>query len=298
VKTEAVEYISTDAGTFSSFSMEIPPMETPPGFAVHLSAAIKEVTDLTVIAFGRINGAMQAERTLAGGKADFIGMAWGLLCEPEFVNKAREGGSLRYGDPEDRDEAPVGRRDRRGLSGLKVAALCGHWESLYEENDRFGGQLNIAVRIPLRSEVLNVMRYLATQVKKLGEETHLSERMAADKIAAMESDAVVIATGSLRDTRLLAGQRRHGVGRASAKGARRGQGPRLRRHEALAGPGQDRVPGGEGEESACRDARLFPRRADTSRQRRFSLQEDPRQHRDRDHIKRGGEKNRGRRRDD
>jgi mycofactocin system FadH/OYE family oxidoreductase 2 len=235
INTGEVDYLSADAGTFSSFYMEIPPMAIPLGFAEYLSAEIKQLTDLPVIAFGRINDPVQAERILADGNADFIGMARELICDPEFANKAKEGrdDDIRHciacqdgclfqvmqdlpirciQNPGAGREAEYGigtlkpaERKKRvvviggGPAGLKageVAARRGHEVVIYEEKGEFGGQVNIAAKIPLRDEVRDVVRYMAMQVEGLGVEVHMNERMTAEKVRELEADVVIVATGS------------------------------------------------------------------------------------------------------
>ena len=49
-----VDYLSTDAGSFSSFYMEIPPAVIPLGFALYMSAELKKTVDIPVIAAGGI----------------------------------------------------------------------------------------------------------------------------------------------------------------------------------------------------------------------------------------------------
>jgi hypothetical protein len=51
-----------------------------------------------VFATGRINDPVLAEKVLADGRADMIGMVRSQLCDPNMANKAREGrlDELRY----------------------------------------------------------------------------------------------------------------------------------------------------------------------------------------------------------
>jgi mycofactocin system FadH/OYE family oxidoreductase 2 len=235
-RTGAVDYISTDAGCFSSFYMEIPPMCIPPGFAECFSAEIKKITDVPVIAFGRINDPVQAENILRNGSADFIGMARELICDPEFANKAFEGrdDDIRHcvacqdgciyqvmqdeplcciQNPAAGREAELGigtiRRAKQkkrivviggGPAGLKfaeVAARRGHAISLYEAGNELGGQINIASRIPYREEIKEVVRHLILQIERYGVEVHLNQAMTAQTVMEIEErDAVVVATGS------------------------------------------------------------------------------------------------------
>ena len=66
-------------------------MHTPLGYTIPLAAGIKEVVRLPVFATGRINDPTMAERILADGQADMIGMVRAQICDPEMANKAREG---------------------------------------------------------------------------------------------------------------------------------------------------------------------------------------------------------------
>jgi 2,4-dienoyl-CoA reductase-like NADH-dependent reductase (Old Yellow Enzyme family) len=67
------------------------PMWVPRGAFAYLSEAIKQVVSVPVSTVGRINDPFVAEDILASGKADLIGLGRTLLCDPDFVKKAREG---------------------------------------------------------------------------------------------------------------------------------------------------------------------------------------------------------------
>jgi mycofactocin system FadH/OYE family oxidoreductase 2 len=233
--TGEVDYIDTDAGCFSSLYMQIPPMCMPPGYAEYLSVAIKEIINLPVIAFGRINDPVQAEKILADGSADFIGMARQLVCDPEFGNKAQEGREEEirhciacqdgciYQVMQDKpirciQNPAVGREVEFGIGSLRtaklkkeiivvgggpaglklaeIAAKRGHRVTIYEKNKEFGGQVKIAAKIPFREEVNEVIRHLVVEIESLGVDIHLNEEVSAEKIIEMEKDVVIIATGS------------------------------------------------------------------------------------------------------
>lgn len=63
----------------------------PKGAFAHLSQKVKECVRIPVIAANRINDPFIAEKILAEGKADLIGMARALIADPELPNKASEG---------------------------------------------------------------------------------------------------------------------------------------------------------------------------------------------------------------
>jgi len=63
----------------------------PKGAFVHLAEKIKSWVRIPVIATNRINDPLVAEKILAEGKADLIGMGRALLADPELPKKAMEG---------------------------------------------------------------------------------------------------------------------------------------------------------------------------------------------------------------
>ena len=58
---------------------------------VHLAGAIKKEVEIPVIAAGRIATGAFAERVVAEGKADLIGLARVLWADPEWPVKVKEG---------------------------------------------------------------------------------------------------------------------------------------------------------------------------------------------------------------
>ena len=91
-ETGLIDYMSADVGTMkTSAHLCGPPMSLPLSCNVWSAAALRDAVDLPVIAAGRINDPIQAEKILVDGHADLIGMARQLLCDPETPNKAREG---------------------------------------------------------------------------------------------------------------------------------------------------------------------------------------------------------------
>jgi 2,4-dienoyl-CoA reductase-like NADH-dependent reductase (Old Yellow Enzyme family)/thioredoxin reductase len=63
----------------------------PKAAFIHLAEKLKSWVKIPVIASNRINDPFIAEKIIAEGKADMVGMARALLADPEFPKKAREG---------------------------------------------------------------------------------------------------------------------------------------------------------------------------------------------------------------
>jgi mycofactocin system FadH/OYE family oxidoreductase 2 len=86
-----LDFIDLTVGTFYNLYLVGASMHTPLGYTIPLAAGIKEVVDLPVFCTGRINDPVMAERILAEGQADMIGMVRAQICDPELANKAKEG---------------------------------------------------------------------------------------------------------------------------------------------------------------------------------------------------------------
>ena len=241
--TGKLDYISVSVGNFETIHIMLCDMSVPLGAVVYLAAGIKEVVNLPVFTVLRINDPVQAEQILAEGKADMIGMARALICDPELPNKSREGRlddirkcmaccqECMYVDrgisisctmnPTAGFERELGIGTIKpaaipkkvvvvgggpgGLEAARVLALRGHQVTLYEKSNELGGQVNIATRVPSRTDLGESIRYLSQQVKKLGVDIRLGVTATAEYILRENPDAVVIATGSTPLMREISG---------------------------------------------------------------------------------------------
>lgn len=228
-----VDYISTDAGTFSSWYMQIPPSPLPLGFAVYQSAELKKNINIPVIAFGRINDPVQAETILSENNADLIGMCRQLLCDPETPNKTMQGrlddirhcigcneacvgvdgiyveciqnpsvgrekllgiGTLEKArEPK---EVMVAGAGPAGLKAAELAAKRGHHVSVYEKSGKVGGQVLLAEKIPYRNEMEEVYRYLKLQLQQMGVEIHYHTEVDRKLVEEKDPQVLIVATGS------------------------------------------------------------------------------------------------------
>lgn len=233
--TGSVDYFNCDAGSFSSYWMEIPPFTVPEGYFQELNARLKENSDLPVVAFGRIKRPELAEKILASGEADLIGMARQLIADPDTPEKIREGkveqvrycigsnDSCIYQVGQEKaircDHNPAAGREREfsernltsapeprsvavvggGPAGLKVAetaARRGHRVTLFERHEELGGQIRLAAKQPLHSEIIETITYLEKAVERYGVEVKLGTAMEATQLVQLDVDDIVMATGS------------------------------------------------------------------------------------------------------
>jgi 2,4-dienoyl-CoA reductase-like NADH-dependent reductase (Old Yellow Enzyme family) len=243
IATGALDYLVVKGSTYFVADQNVPDWQHPRGLWLPLAAGIKEaVGDFPVFAVGRLNDPAEANDVIERGQADMVAMTRQHIADPETVRKLSEGRpedvrgciSCNQGcldvlpkgrhitcvhNPAAGYEAELGigtlRRataPRRvvviggGPAGMKVAetaARRGHEVQLFERRERLGGQVRLAASVPGREEVGEVVRYLETQVRKLGVDVHCGFAVAPGDEVLAAADAVVVTTGSAPVRRLI-----------------------------------------------------------------------------------------------
>ncbi len=234
-ETGLLDYLSADMGTWVSVEVQVPPAGVPEGYADEATAAVRKVTGLPTVAFGRIVSPGHAETILDRGGADLIGMARQLLADPEWPAKVADGradeirscvhcnqecvGRLMRNIPISCIHNPAAGREERlgvrtrsaaaharrvvvvgggpaGLKAAEVAAARGHECVVLEREPVPGGQVALAARAPHNEEWGEIVHHLARRLERLGVEVRTGVEAAAETVLAERPDAVVLATGS------------------------------------------------------------------------------------------------------
>ncbi|HWE54816.1 MAG TPA: mycofactocin system FadH/OYE family oxidoreductase 2 [Acidimicrobiales bacterium] len=228
-----VDYINTSIGvaTATLYMIEAS-MQIPPGYAMFIPSAIREAVSLPVVGVGRFKDPLQADRALAAGQCDLVGVVRGQIADPDFAAKARAGQATeirtclscnqecvgRMGlnrwlgcieNPRTgRESTPapiqVGRRRHvvvvgggpAGLQASVTAAERGHRVTLVERQARLGGQIPLAAGVPSRAELLDITRNLVAAVGRHDIDVRLSTEATSELISGLAPDAVVVATGA------------------------------------------------------------------------------------------------------
>lgn len=208
-------------------------MGVPRGAYVYLASQIKQAVNIPVIACNRINDPGLAEAVIFDGLADMVGIARGLIADPELPLKARENrlndirrcvgcnqgcldavftsrmvyclANARAGRESELQPGPAAAAKNvlvigggpAGLEAARVAAGRGHRVTLWEKSAALGGQLNLAAVPPGRKEFSSLVNYLAGQMNSLGVRVELNKEATVDNVLEFGADAVVVATGAM-----------------------------------------------------------------------------------------------------
>jgi mycofactocin system FadH/OYE family oxidoreductase 2 len=233
--TGKLDFLDLSLSTFYNLYMVGGTMHLPLGYTIPLAAAMKQGVSLPVFATGRINDPALAERVLASGQADMIGMVRAQIADPDFAAKARDGRTeeIRYcvacnqncygrvgldrsigcvQNPAAGAEAyegevnliPALRRKRvmvvgggpAGMWAAKIAKLRGHEVTLFERSDELGGQVLLAMQGAGREEFGVIARNERQQLARLEVPVRLGVEVDAETVLGEQPDAVVVATGS------------------------------------------------------------------------------------------------------
>ena len=87
-----IAYISVMGGTYESFFLpEIVEKSKQEGYMLGLAATVRKAVDVPVIAAGRMATGAFADRAVADGKTDLIGLARVLWADPQWPQKVQDG---------------------------------------------------------------------------------------------------------------------------------------------------------------------------------------------------------------
>ena len=240
-----IDLINTSIGTAtSSLYMIEASMRIPPNYAMFIPSAIRKAVRLPVIGVGRVKDPIQAERLLAEGHADLVGVVRAQIADPEFAAKARENraddirlclscnqecvGRMGLNRWLGCIETPATGRERThgvgtlrpvkpakkvvvvgggpgGLKAATVAARRGHQVTLLEKDEQLGGQVRWASRFAPRAEFGDIVRNLLHEVEQLDITVRTGIAGTLDLIQAESPDAVIVATGSAPDRTAIPG---------------------------------------------------------------------------------------------
>jgi len=201
----------------------------PRGAFAEITKRMKKEVTIPLCTTNRINTPEVAEEILAQGDADIISMARPMLADPDFMVKAAADKSdeintcigcnqacldhifqmklvsclvnpqacheteLIIEPATDSKNIAVVGAGPAGLAAATTAAKRGHNVTLFEADDKIGGQFNIAKQVPGKEEFSETLRYFQRQIELTGVELWLNTKAEPENLTGF--DEVILATG-------------------------------------------------------------------------------------------------------
>ena len=228
LEAEGVNILNTGIGWHEA---RIPTIVTsvPRGAFSFATAKLKQAVNVPVCASNRINTPELAEDIVASGQADMVSLARPMLADAYFVAKAEAGRAdeintciacnqacldhtfknkrasclvnpracheteLRYLPTLNKKKLAVVGAGPAGLAAATVAAERGHDVTLFDADDKVGGQFNIAKQIPGKEDFAETLRYFSTMLEKFNVKVQLNTYVKAEDL--VDFDEVIVATG-------------------------------------------------------------------------------------------------------
>ncbi|MEO3431327.1 NADH:flavin oxidoreductase [Pelagibius sp. CAU 1746] len=231
-------HIETDA----ALSKVIPTQGTPAGPHLDFCGEVRAQTRFPVFHAARIPDVATARHAVAEGKLDMVGMTRAHIADPHIVTKIAAGReqeirpcvgatycldriyegheALCIHNPATGREAtmphvlrPAGKPKRAvvvgagpaGLEAARVLSARGHRVTVFEAASEAGGQLRLAARVPRRRELIGIVDWRLARCADKGVAFHFNSYAGAAEVLAEDPEVVVIATGGLPNTEILAG---------------------------------------------------------------------------------------------
>jgi 2,4-dienoyl-CoA reductase-like NADH-dependent reductase (Old Yellow Enzyme family)/NADPH-dependent 2,4-dienoyl-CoA reductase/sulfur reductase-like enzyme len=227
-----IDAVQVSAGNDATPEWICQPMFMEKACLAESAEKVKKALAVPVMAVGRINDPVIADELIAKGKTDLVCIGRGLLADPEFPNKAKEGryedirtciacntcmeSIFRKGRIECLVNPALGREKEMafhpakkprkimvvgggpgGLNVAWVAARRGHNVHLFEKESVLGGQLVFGSVTGYKKELLNLIRFQRRQIERFGVKCHLNYEVTLDTVKREDPDVVILATGSL-----------------------------------------------------------------------------------------------------
>ena len=234
---QLVDYITVGVGSYFEAEMIIPVFSYGEKLTVNYTEILKDVVKHTLIqSEAQIRTPENAEYTIASGQADTVSIVRGQIADPHLANKALSGNDQQIRGCISCNQQCWGRRSRdywisclvnpsagrefewggdqftravepkkvivvgagpAGLEFARVAAERGHQVKLIEAAHALGGSFALAGLQPRRGQITELINWYEDELNRLGVTIEFNTYVEADDIDPTQSDALIIATGSM-----------------------------------------------------------------------------------------------------
>ncbi len=205
--------------------------KVPPKAFAWVTQKLKSEVSIPLIAVNRINMPDIAEDILATGCADMVSMARPLLADPDIVLKTMQGRTneintciacnqacldhifqmkiasclvnpracheeeLQYFPTDYPKRLAVVGAGPAGLAFAHIAAMRGHQVTLFEADDKLGGQFNYAKIIPGKEDYGETIRYYTSMMTKYNVRVILNHKVTVEELLSSSFDEIIMANG-------------------------------------------------------------------------------------------------------
>lgn len=225
---------SVDVGAYESSFWAHPPVYMPHGFALDLTATVKDAVSVPVMVAGRLGVPELADNAIADGKTDIIALARDLLADPDWPNKVArdelqqirpcigchdgciertrtEGQflscSVNPAASRERNAKliPVRVRGKRilvaggGPAGMEIARIAsqrGHEVTIFEKSNQLGGHMLEYGTPAFKDDIKALLSWYQLQIAESNVRVEYGCTVDAGLVASERPDVVVAATGS------------------------------------------------------------------------------------------------------
>ena len=232
-----IDYINGQMGSIEheyALSKLIPVMGMPSAPHVETIGEAKRKIDVPFIHAAKIADVPTARYAIEAGLVDLVGMTRAMLADPYLVKKIQEGredeirpcvgasmcidgiyvngAALCIHNPSTGRELELPQVVAKsaakkkvavvgggpgGLEAARVLVERGHEVTLFEANDRLGGQLGLAALAPRRRDLQGIIDWREQEIKRLGGTIKLNSYVEASDLVDAGWDVIVVATGGL-----------------------------------------------------------------------------------------------------
>lgn len=227
-----LDFLSCSHGTYLNRMLIYPTSPEEHGYQMEATGIVKAATSLPVVGVGRIVNPEEAEKFIAEGKCDYVGLSRALIADPDWVVKAMKGNqeAIRpcvganwclesifahapiacIHNPAAGKEMELGGGTLKpaalhrkvavvgagpaGMQAAVTAAARGHAVTLFEREAQVGGQVAWFASTEVRSELGGIIRHLSGRLAAAGVTVRTGVTIEAADLT--DFDAVIVATGS------------------------------------------------------------------------------------------------------
>lgn len=229
-----IDAIDVSSAAYDTFNYWLEPTTFACGWRKNLAQEVKKVVDIPVIAANLIRSPEQAEQQLKDGVQDFAALGRPLIADPHWVNKVQNHsenlikrcvcclycfesmmeGAYKYDhgkcsvNPFVGREAEILKKDGNGrkvivagagVAGLTAAELLakrGFDVSVYEAQEKAGGQINLADKPPHKEKIHWCVEDLLSNAENAGARIVYSTKVTKELLDKKQPEIVINATGA------------------------------------------------------------------------------------------------------